>query len=179
MKKLPYPRQIAMEALFTGHGPSTFKGKEHNLRRSYLVELFLENAEMPGVILDGSNLRRACLVGTNLNSARLPFSDLQEADLRSSNLQNCLLFNTNLINANLRGADLRGADLTRAKLQGAALDDAKLDGVEQAARAASLFRTTGLPPEMVSELLERRPSLFQKPENPDDNPDYFAAPLRD
>ena len=173
MKKLPYPRQIAMEALFTGHGPTTFKGKEHNLSRSYLVELFLENAEMPGVILDGSNLRKARLVGSNLDSARLVLADLEEADLSRVNLRNSRLVNANLTNAILREADLRGADMTLAKLQGAYFDDVKLDGADQLATAKSLYNATGLPVEIEDELKKRRPGLFRKPDNPDDDPDNF------
>lgn len=173
MKKLPYPRQVAMEALFTGHGPTTFKGKEHDLSRSYLVELFLENAEMPGVILDRSNLCKAFLVGSNLNSARLVLADLEEADLRRVDLRNSKLVNANLTNAILREADLRGADMTLAKLQGAYFDEAKLDGADQLATAKSLYQVTGLPVEIEAELMERRPGLFRKPDNPDDDPDNF------
>ena len=173
MKKLPYPRQVAMEALFTGHGPATFKGKEHNLSRSYLAELFLENAEMPGVILDGSVLRKAWLVGSNLNSARLVLADLEEADLRRVDLRNSKLVNANLTNAILRGADLRGADMTLAKLQGAFFDEAKLDGADQLATVKSLYHATGLPMEIAAELKERRPGLFRKPANADDDPDNF------
>ena len=173
MKKLPYPRQIAMEALFTGHGPTTFKGKEHNLSRSYLVGLFLENAIMPGVILDGSKLQKARLVGSDLSGARLVLADLQEADLRGVDLRNSTLVNTNLTCAILREADLRGADLTLANLQGAFLEGARLDGFEQLETVKSLHRTKGLPPEVASQLQEQCPHLFWKPDNPDEDPDNF------
>ena len=174
MKKLPYPRQIAMEALFTGHGPVTFEGKEHNLSRSYLVGLFLENAIMPGVVLDGSDLRNAWLVGCNLESARLVLADLQEADLSRVDLRNSTLVNTNLTRAILRGADLRGADLSLADLKGAFLDGAKLDGFEQLETVKSLYRTRGLPSEVASQLQEQCPHLFWKPENSDEDPDNFT-----
>lgn len=173
MKKLPYPRQVAMEALFTGHGPTTFKGKEHNLSRAYLVELFLENAIMPDVILDGSNLQKAWLTGSDLSGVRLVQADLREANLSRVNLQNSLLRNTSFINASLQGADLRGADMAHAKLQGAALEGARLDGANQLAGVASLYEATGLPVEIASDLMKRRPHLFRKPENPDDDPDYI------
>lgn len=171
MKKLPFEKQIAMETLFTGHGPTTFKGKEHNLSRAYLVELFLEGAEMPGVILDGSKLQRARLTGSNLAGARLVSADLEGADLSQVNLQKSLLAKANLTNATLDGADLRGADLMRAKLQGACLVDAKFDAPGQLAHVASLYQAWGLPEKIEAELKERRPRLFQKPENPDDDPD--------
>ena len=139
MKKLPYDRQVAMEALFTGHGPTTFRGKEHNLSRAYLAGLALENAEMPGVILDRSNLYKAWLAGCNLHSARLVSADLQEANLRQADLRNCRLNNANLNKARLEGADLRGADMTDATLQGAFLDGAKVDGPRQFESVASLY----------------------------------------
>ena len=174
MSKLPFDKQVAMEVLFKGHGPTTFKGIVHNLSRSDLPELFLENAEMPGVILDGANLQKAWLKGCNLNGARLVLADLHEANLSGSDLRDCLLVNTNLINAILTGADLRGADLTRAKLQGARLDGAKLDddGVEQLKKAASLYDTyLGLTTDQTAALEKDRPGLFQRPQKPEDDPD--------
>ena len=171
MKKLPFEKQIAMETLFTGHGPTTFKGKEHNLSRAYLVELLLEGAEMPGVILDGSKLQRARLTGSNLAGARLVLADLEEADLSGVNLENANLHGVNFTNATLREADLRGADLRLAKLQGACLVGAKFDAPGQLAHVASLYQAWGLPEKIEAELKERRPRLFQKPEKPDDDPD--------
>ena len=172
MKKLPYPKQVAMEALFTGHGPTTFKGKEHNLSRAYLVELFLEDAEMPGVNLNYSNLHQAWLVGSNLAGSRLIRVDLEAADLRRVNLQDCTL-----INANLANADLRGADLARAKLQGANLADAQLDAAAQLAQAESLYQAQGLPTEIAAELKQIHSHLFQKPANPADDPaNYMRHP---
>ena len=171
MKKLPFEKQIAMETLFTGHGPTTFKGKEHNLSRAYLVELFLEGAEMPGVILDGSKLQRARLTGSNLAGARLVLADLEEADLGGVNLENANLHGVNFTNATLREADLRGADLRLAKLQGACLVGAKFDAPGQLAHVASLYQAWGLPEKIEAELKEQRPRLFEKPENPDDDPD--------
>ena len=173
MKKLPFEKQIAMETLFTGHGPTTFKGKEHNLSRAYLVELFLEGAEMPGVILDGSKLQRARLTGSNLAGARLVLADLEEADLSGVNLENANLYGVNFTNAILRGSDLRGADLRQAKLQGACFDDAKLDGAEQLQSVKSLYQASGLPAGIESELMGRRQWLFRKPDDPDDDPDNF------
>lgn len=172
MKKLSYPKQVAMEALFTGHGPTTFKGKEHNLSRTYLVELFLEDAEMPGVNLNYSNLHKAWLVGSNLAGSRLIRADLAAADLRRVNLQDCTL-----INANLTNADLRGADLARAKLQGANLADAQLDAATQLAPAASLYQAQGLPAEIEAELKQLNSRLFQKPEiSADDPANYMRHP---
>ena len=165
MEKLSYPQQIAMETLFTGHGPTTFKGKEHNISRAYLVELFLEDAELPGVNLNYSNLHKAWLVGSNLAGSRLIRADLGDADLRRVNLQD-----TTLINANLTNADLSGANLSRAKLQGANLANAQLDDAAQLAQAASLYQTQGLPAEIAAELKQLHSLLFQKPANPSDDP---------
>lgn len=173
MAKVPRDRAFAMAVLFTGHGPNTFKGKRHDLHGAYLPELMLENAEMPGVILDGSDLRKAWLKGTNLRGSRLVQADLHEANLDGADLRDCLLVNTNLMNATLSGADLRGADLTRAKLQGATLQNAKLDGAEQLRLVASLYDTV-LPADIESELKQGHSRLFRKPTNPEDDPDYFS-----
>ena len=173
MKKLPVDRQFAMQVLFTGHGPTTFKGHNHDLSQASFPELMLENAEMPGVILDGADLHKAWLKDSNLFGARLVLADLHEAELSGADLRNCLLVQTNLMNATLRGADLRGADLTQAKLQGACLAGAKLDGVEQLVNVKSLYETRGLPAEIESELVERRSLLFREPAKPEDDPNNF------
>lgn len=175
MEKLPYDRQVAMEVLFTGHGPDTFKGIIHNLSRSKLPKLILENAEMPRVILDESDLKKARLRGSNLQGARFVLADLHEADLSRADLRHCKLNNANLINADLRGADLRGADLTLTKLQGAKLGGVKLDEdeLEQLAYAKSLYGARGLTSETKAELDKRNPSLFWKPENQEDDPYRF------
>lgn len=175
MKKLSYPQQIAMETLFTGHGPTTFKGKEHNISRAYLVELFLEDAEMPGVNLNYANLHKAWLVGSNLAGSRMIRADLEAADLRRVNLQDCTL-----INANLTNADLSGANLARAKLQGANLANAQLDDAAQLAQAASLYQVQGLPAEIAAELKQFNSHLFQKPANPADDPANYTRhpPIR-
>ncbi len=172
MSKLPFEKQVAMEVLFKGHGPTTFKGIVHNLSRSELPELMLEDAEMPGVILDGADLQKAWLKGSNLRGARLVLADLHEADLSEADLRNTLLVNTNLMNAILRGADLRGANLTQARLQGACLEGAIVDGADQLSFAASLYRAWGLSAEIETELANRSKTLFQKPTHTDDDPDY-------
>lgn len=175
MKKLPYTKQVAMEVMFTGHGPTTFKGKEHNISRAYLVELFLEDAEMPDVNLNYCNLHKAWLVGSNLAGSRMIRADLGGADLRRVNLQDCTL-----VNANLANADLRGADLAGAKLQGANFADAQFDAAAQLAQAASLYQAQGLPAEIEAELKQNHAGLFRKPDNPAEDPDNFSKhpPLR-
>lgn len=172
MAKVPRDRAFAMSVLFTGHGPTTFAGKRHDLHGAELPELMLENAEMPGVILDGANLRKAWLKSSNLRGARLVLADLHEANLSYSDLRDCLLVNTDLTNATLTGADLRGADLTRAKLQGANLQNVKLDETEQLRNVASLYEAI-LPDGIESEFKTRHSRLFRKPARAEDDPDYI------
>lgn len=172
MAKVPRDRAFAMAVLFTGHGPATFAGKQHDLHGVKLPELMLENAEMPGVILDGADLQKAWLKGANLNGARLVLADLHEANLSGADLRDCLLVNTNLINADLRGADLRGADLTRAKLQGANLQNVKMDEAEQLGNVASLYEAA-LPDGIGPEFKTRHSMLFRKPARTEDDPDYI------
>ena len=173
MSKLPFDKQVAMEVLFTGHGPDTFKGIIHNLSRSRLPNLILENAEMPSVILDESDLKKARLKGSNLRGARLVLADLRGADLTYADLRDCLLFNTNLAGAILIGADLRGANLTRANLQGVNLQNVKLDDSEQLTMADSLYEAI-LPDWIESEFKTRNRWLFRKPEMAGDDPNYIS-----
>ena len=162
MKKLPYDKQVAMEVLFTGHGPTTFKGIVHRLSRAELPGLALDNAEMPYVILSRANLTAAELPGAVMEGANLQATRLTSAILAGANLQDACL-----IDADLRWADLTGADLTRAKLghanlTGAHLDGAILDGAEQLKNVNSLYGVSGLPTEIKDELNKTHGYLFEQ-----------------
>ena len=148
MAKVPRDRAFAMSILFTGHGPTTFAGKQHDLHGAKLPELMLENAEMPGVILDYANLYGAVLKKANLNGASLVMANLEYADLSG---------------AYLIGADLRDAILKNANLSSTDLTEAKIDGVNQLARAGYLYEVSGLTPEVESELRKHHSHLFRKP----------------
>ncbi len=92
----------------------------------------LTGRNFSSVRLQGSDLSRAVLQGTNfrwsnLSEANLSDADLQRADLGSAELRNANLRGANLQNANLSSADLRGADLRGANLQNANLRWAKLN----------------------------------------------------
>ena len=61
MAKVPRDRAFAMAVLFTGHGPTTFAGRQHDLHGAELPGLALDNAKMPNVILSRANLSAAKL----------------------------------------------------------------------------------------------------------------------
>ena len=92
MAKVPRDRAFAMSILFTGHGPTTFAGKQHDLHGAKLPELMLENAEMPGVVLTGADLRKVSLVEANLREAKLGEAILDGAILRKAKLCRASLF---------------------------------------------------------------------------------------
>ena len=163
MKKLPYDKQVAMEVLFTGHGPTTFKGIVHQLSRAELPGLILDDAEMPNVILKRANLTAAELPGVVMQGANLQATRLTSAILAGANLQDACLIEADLRWADLTGADLRGADLGHADLGGARLSDAFLDGPEQLRNVKSLHDVKGLPADFEAKLRAEQLYLFNAP----------------
>ncbi|MCH9647810.1 MAG: pentapeptide repeat-containing protein [Deltaproteobacteria bacterium] len=85
----------------------------------------LNTAKIPGTDLVEAKLSGAILSGANLKEARLRKADLTEADLREADLREAILRGAILSNANLSGAILNGADL-----DGANLKEAKLPGAD-------------------------------------------------
>ena len=163
MKKLTPSAQVAMETLFTGHGPTTFKGKTHNLRRCQLPGLILYDADMQGAVLSHSDMQRAELPSAKLCKVALDSVNLAGAHLVGADLRGADLSRADLSGANLKRADLRGANLYQTNLQCALLDDAKLDddAVSQLSEVKTLFAASGIPRAMGTELQRRRRNLFR------------------
>jgi uncharacterized protein YjbI with pentapeptide repeats len=93
----------------------------------------LEGVDLSKIDLNGSdftqaNLQNCNLAGTNLSDAKLHAARLRGANLENSSLKGCGLRLADLEDAMLTSADLEGSDLTGASLFTAQLRGAKLRG---------------------------------------------------
>lgn len=111
---------------------------------SNLINVNLSGANLNGVYLRGATLMGAYLMGVDLGGADLFGADLTGADLSG---------------ADLRGADLRTADIKDADLTEANLTNANLAGVDLES-TKSLKNVKGLPENLLLELKDKKPKLF-------------------
>ena len=98
----------------------------------------------PGCSMEGADLRKATLIGANLEKTKLKGADLSRANLRRANLKGADLSGALLINTNLPGADLRDSDLHGANLTGANLIRADLRGADMAGAILTGAHTEGI-----------------------------------
>jgi hypothetical protein len=101
-----------------------------DLRRAQLVGAHLERtdfsgAHMEGAQLDDAHLERAILVGANLTLAHLSHAHLERAILVGANLKAVEFYGAHL-GAFLSGANLEWAGLASTNLEGADLSDTRL-----------------------------------------------------
>ena len=89
------------------------------LERKEEIKLYLRDAYLSALQLQGANLAYAWLTNANLSCAVLPHSDLSYARLRIANLSGAKLRNADLSEAVFWGANLCGAVLRNAILSGA------------------------------------------------------------
>src|SRR3954453_15078408 len=99
-------------------------------RRTGGARACLAMADLRGMYLARTNLRKIKLAGAILTNCDLKQSDLSEADLFAADLiaadlTGCNLERADLRGAHLRGARLRNANLREADLRGGALLDHK------------------------------------------------------
>lgn len=116
-----------------------------NLYRAILAGTDLRGADLRGAILAGASLREADLFGADLRDAALPCSFRNFRDRVCADLQDA-----NLRDVNLRGAILDGADLSGANLSGADLSGTRGLTKKQLESTGSLEGAT-LPPEFQGE----------------------------
>ena len=110
-----------------------YKWKPSEEIQSLLTLLFVREHEvfkgchinLQGSWLNGANLKRARLQGSNLVEAYLQGTELQEAKLHGANL-----VEASLQEAELGGAHMHGARLEKAHLQRAILEHARLYGAD-------------------------------------------------
>ena len=105
-----------------------FKGCHINLQESWLNGANLKRARLQGSNLVEAYLQGAELQEVKLQGANLVEAHLQGAELGGAHLHGVRLSKTHLQRAILEGARLYGADLVEAKLQVAYLHRAQLQG---------------------------------------------------
>lgn len=113
--------------------PGMHKRRPSEEVQSLLTLLFVQEHEvfkgchinLQGSWLNGANLKRARLQGSNLVEAYLQGTELQEAKLHGANL-----VEASLQEAELGGAQMHGARLGKAHLQRAILEHARLYGAD-------------------------------------------------
>lgn len=104
-----------------------------SLRRANLEGVNLSRAQLYGTDFRGANLINSNLSGANLKGSDFRRANLEHIDLRGANLEGADLRNSNLKwasleRANLRSVDLRGALLSRATQFGRSIGGANLEG---------------------------------------------------
>jgi hypothetical protein len=128
-----------------GSGGVAYKVDMHNVDIS---DAMLEGGNFEGVVLWGSNLRKAKLARANFKDADLGGVDFTEASLEMANLEGAKLWFSNLLDpkratilqdALLGGANLKNADLSAADMRGAR------DITAQQLKEAILNENTKLP----------------------------------
>ena len=88
------------------------------LERTRGIRLYLRDAQLDSLQVQGAILSRAWLTNANLSNAVLRDADLSGARLRQAILSDADLRRADLSNANLRGADLSRTILENANLSG-------------------------------------------------------------
>jgi uncharacterized protein YjbI with pentapeptide repeats len=114
----------------------TVIGRRNALQDRENQKLDLRNTDMRRADLLGANLEQADLRESDLCGADLRGSNLSKADLEGAKLSGSILYEANLFQANLHGVNLSWANLNRANLCGANLRAANLSGASL--RAANL-----------------------------------------
>lgn len=123
-----------------------------DLKRVWMLNTFLRNAELSGTDLSGALLREANLSGAILRKANLSGAILRRANLSGAHLSGANLSGANLSKANLREAHIHDANLSGADLHEADLSDAHLSGADLSSvylRKADLRGVKGLTKEQL------------------------------
>ena len=109
-----------------------------------------EERQQAATLLDGADLRRACLAGAILVSTRLRGANLADAilsaDLRGASLEGAAMRHIFARGATFINAQMQGVDLTRAFCKAAYFDGAQLQGatMRQISATRAKFRRTQL-----------------------------------
>jgi hypothetical protein len=107
-------------------GGGRFFKRTLNLRKANLVGQDLEEVNLSGADLREANLAKANLYSANLTGADLLEAHLESARLVFARMAGVILGSAHLENAILEEADLSGAYMMSANLAGAKLDSANL-----------------------------------------------------
>ena len=85
------------------------------------VKLNLENKNLQSSILTDAKLNESNLLGVNLSGSDMAYAEIRASDLSYANLEGARLIGANLKKTDLRYANLKDADLSYADLSGALL----------------------------------------------------------
>ncbi|WP_017652119.1 pentapeptide repeat-containing protein [Fortiea contorta] len=106
----------------------TVIGRRNSLQDRENQKLDLRHIDIKRADLLGANLEQADLRESDLSGVDLRGSNLCKADLEGAKLSGSILYEANLLHTNLHAANLCWANLNRANLQGANLRAANLYG---------------------------------------------------
>ena len=103
-----------------------------NWSNCIFINLNAENQVLESAILTDATLNQSNLLGVNLSGSDMAYAEIIESDLSYANLEHARLIGANLKNsdlryANLNEADLSYADLSHALLAGANINNTKFD----------------------------------------------------
>lgn len=77
------------------------------------------DAELTGILLQGTLAKSASFTNAHMNGARIYFSDLREASFQGAQLRFAVFVESNFSGADFRGANLQGAQIQLSRLEGA------------------------------------------------------------
>ena len=98
-------------------------------KRADFREVLIENEDLTGVNLSGSDFTCASFVNVILNQADLTKCRLHNTLFEKCSLRGAILNEADLEGAMLRGANLQGCSICGANLYASVLERAKLDGI--------------------------------------------------
>lgn len=122
--------------LITGNLPGSskdFTGEDlrnegDRFRRADMVDSTFNQANISALDMFGCQLQESELIGVIAEGTDLRQASFLRSDLTNANFQGALLVEATFRNADLSGADLRGADIRGVNFDGTTLDGADLRG---------------------------------------------------
>jgi pentapeptide repeat protein len=101
-----------------------------NWRNCHFIKLNAENQNLESAILTDAKLNESNLLGVNLSGSDMAYAVIQSSDLSYANLQDVRLLGADLKQTDLRYANLKNADLSYADLTGALIAGANMSNTK-------------------------------------------------
>ena len=127
---------------------------------------YLAGADLSGELLSNIDLSNANLSLADLRSTVLTESKLYEVDFREANLSGANLGFARCYKAIFCGADLSNTSFWHADLEGANFCQSKNLIFEQLLESDCLYNVENLDEELLKQLKEKKPCLFEDPLSP-------------